>query len=278
MIKYIDEANKVLNPFERSIEPTRGDRGWGSFGEVRKIDAGRRRVYAVLSSNAIDRYGEIVDPRGFEPWMDRFRSNPVFLKDHDHKTQIGHWEGMKLTDTTLEGWAVFANTPTAEEQWILYRDGHRKAFSVGFLTHKWEMREVEMPDGSTKRVRVFVGQEPVEGSGVAVPANHEALARVAGLVASSLNPKSNTDLPDGDLKQFIEATVDRAVAKSLDASPISHLSHFVQDVVEATLDRVGYLSFEDYDVRRTGEPDRRALYEGEEELKQSLRDVLDRDA
>lgn len=187
MIKYIDPTNKILNPFDRSVEPAAGDRGWGSFGEVKTIDKENRRVYAVLSSSAIDRYGEIVDPRGFEPWMKRFMDNPVFLKDHDHQTQIGHWEGMKLTDTTFEGWAVFANTPTAEEQWVLYRDGHRKAFSVGFLGHKWEMREVKGSDGKMQRVRVFTSQEPIEGSGVAVPANHEALARVASLVAAGLS-------------------------------------------------------------------------------------------
>jgi hypothetical protein len=48
--------------------------------------------------------------------------------------------------------------------------------SVGFITHAFEMREMEF-DGSTQRVRVFTDVELIEISAVAIPANRESLIR-----------------------------------------------------------------------------------------------------
>jgi len=141
---------------------------------VKRVDTEQRSVDAVMSTDTVDRYGEVVDPKAFRDLLPRFMENPVLLADHDHTKQIGHWRNVRVTSRGLEGTAIFADTEKAEEHWKLYRDGHRKAFSVGFIAHSdtFEQRKVE---GEMRRVRVFDKVELVECSSVAIPANTDAL-------------------------------------------------------------------------------------------------------
>lgn len=171
---YLDPENRVLNPLDRRIEPTAGDKAIGAIGQVKRVDVDRRAVSAIMSSGALDRHGEIIDPEAYREHLPLFMTNPVLLADHDHTRQIGHWENVRITGRGLEGEAIFARTPEAESIFALYRDGHRRAFSVGVLIHEYEMREMRLGE-QVERVRVFTKVELVECSAVAVPANPEAL-------------------------------------------------------------------------------------------------------
>lgn len=151
---------------------------WTRAMEVKRVDAERRAVDAVMSTGVVDRHGEAIEPKAFAALLPEFAKNPVLLADHDHTKQIGHWENVKVTDGGLEGTAVFAETALAEEHWALYAGGHRKAFSVGFLVHE-SKQENRTVDGVSRRVRVFTKVELLECSSVAIPANREALVVMA---------------------------------------------------------------------------------------------------
>jgi len=112
-------------------------------------------------------------------------ANPVLIAGHTYvgpggeATVIGSWLEVKITREGLLARARFANTPLAEEYFSLYKDGHMKAFSVGWITRAFEMRDTKLPDGTNKRIRWFTKVELIEISAVAIPANRESLVRAA---------------------------------------------------------------------------------------------------
>jgi HK97 family phage prohead protease len=163
--------------------------------EVRAVNAERRSVDAVMSTGTLDRYGEVIEPNSFKARLASFLKNPTLLRDHDHTRQIGHWENVTVSDKELAGTAIFATTPDADEIWQLHRDGHRKAFSVGFIPHAWEMREVALEQNAAKkRVRVYTECELLECSSVAVPANPDALQRLLRSVARDADGGNDADV------------------------------------------------------------------------------------
>lgn len=145
--------------------------------ETKAVNADRRSVDAVMSTDALDRYLEVINPKAWVKRLSRFLSSPVLLKDHDHTKPIGHWENVRVTDEGLVGTAIFADTKDANERFALHNGGHVKGFSVGFIPHAWSFREQDV-EGKTKRVRVFEDCELLECSSVAIPANPDALQRL----------------------------------------------------------------------------------------------------
>jgi len=240
---YLDESLKLLNPDLLTDEPQIHDRGVSIDRESRVlgVNAESRTIEALVSTATIDRYGEIVEPKAFAKHLETFRKNPVLLASHQYAgfdagqaTVIGHWSNMRITDDGLVGTAHFANTQLADEYWQLYRDGHMKAFSVGFRVHAWEMSEVETEDGKRK-VRVFTDVELLEVSAVAVPANPDAVLIARAFPRSDATGKG----PDGEaireqLKQFIDEAVREAVSEKLKAEIGTDLYELIYIVIEAS--------------------------------------------
>lgn len=210
--------------------------------QVKSVNTARRAVHAVMSTGTIDRYGEILEPRAFARRLGVFESNPVLLADHDHTRQIGHWEGVKVTDDALVGDAIFAEgSEKAEEYWRLHRDGHRKGFSVGFINHAWEMRDVTV-GGEKKRVRTYTEVELVECSSVAVPANPDALMRMLRSVGGGGDGDAHRQLMEAlgqlgpqhrekQLKEQIDA-IRKAVRECLSPEPGGALHLLIEAVIE----------------------------------------------
>lgn len=188
-MKYLDAINKILNPFAREIEPSVGDHGY-CIGRVEEkgIDTKNRRVTATLSTPSIDRYGEIVLPSAFTNSLPRFRSNPKFLAGHQSwtmdgsPTSIGKWVDVQVTDKGLVGTAQFLppGDELTDKWWFRFEHGAQSTFSVGFIAHKAEMREVEI-DGAKKKIRHFTEAELLEVSAVELPANSDAMLMSLGL-------------------------------------------------------------------------------------------------
>ena len=193
--------------------------------ETKAVNSDRRSVDAVMSTGIVDRYHEIVEAKSWVKRLSRFKSSPVLLKDHDHTQPIGHWENVRVTDEGLVGTAVFASTDAAQERFALHRDGHVKAFSVGFIPHSWSYKEVDH-EGKKMKVRVFDDCELLECSSVAVPANPDALQRlikgcgdaaelpapmkkvIGDIVADQI--KQLTD-PDGPMARLFDESLQRAL-------------------------------------------------------------------
>ncbi|MFA5777623.1 MAG: HK97 family phage prohead protease [Parcubacteria group bacterium] len=139
---------------------------------------------AVISGIKTDRYGDTIDPAGWE--LKAFNKNPVILWAHDHYTPtIG-----RATKTWVEGKELkmkgeFAPTPFAQEIKTLAENGFLRAFSVGFrpLDYKFNDSGVD-----------FLKQELLEVSWVNVPAYAEALLTGAKQMKCGLVMKSILDL------------------------------------------------------------------------------------
>jgi HK97 family phage prohead protease len=139
-----------------------------------------RRIVAAVSSEAIDRDGEIVTAAAMKAAMSEYMKNPVILAAHTHRLSDGtpsvigrvlSWSQQgKKTYCEIE----FSDTPLGLQYWALYSGKFQKAFSIGFSSLKRESRNI---DG--KAVTVHTEIELFEISAVPVPANPEALSKAA---------------------------------------------------------------------------------------------------
>jgi len=263
---YIPQT-RILDPRNQGLEPEAGSLGFAR-GVIRTVDEHERTVELVISSGEIDRYGEIVDPKAFEPeTVNAFMSNPVILAGHQHigpsgePTIVGHWLSIKREGSLTVGVAKLATTDLAQTYWQLILDGALRACSIGFIVREWEMREVG--SGKTKmRVRVFTKIELVEISLVAVPANREALMKAAGFnqiggdenggggsteEAAKALADAIAEQLKGDIAEQITAAMDTHV---LNTDPGGPLACLIQDVVEAC--QVTRDHLDDVDVSEVG--------------------------
>ena len=154
------------------------------FGYVKAVNQKDRTLDVVASTGDIDRDGEIILPSAFTENLDSFRINPCILACHQHRLESGESpvigsaipESIVISEKDLRFKMRFADTTLAENYWKLYRDGHMKAFSVGYMPLKGETREIK-----SRRVFVHTEVELLEVSAVPVGSNRAALARAKRL-------------------------------------------------------------------------------------------------
>lgn len=136
----------------------------------------------VLSDNTPDRYGDVVEARGWV--LDNFKNNPIALFNHNPNFPLGRWKNLRVEGNALKGELVMAPEGASariDEIRALMKAGILRAVSVGF-------RPLEAkPRGKGFNGEIFVKQELVETSLVSVPANPNALA-----VAKSLHVSDET--------------------------------------------------------------------------------------
>lgn len=134
----------------------------------------------VLSDATPDRYGDVVEARGWD--LTWFRKNPIALFGHDNAFPIGTWENVRVEGGKLLGKLKLAEAGTSariDELRSLVQQKILRAVSVGF-------KPVETEPNGNRGIR-FLKQELLETSLVSVPANPAALA-----VAKSLNLSDDT--------------------------------------------------------------------------------------
>jgi len=155
--------------------------------ETRAFDDETRTFEAVASTEAPDRWGDVVKQDGWE--LDNFKKNPVLLWMHKYdEPPIG-----KVVDIRVEGGklvfkAQFADEgthPLADTAYQLYKQGILRAFSVGFIPKEFDHNE---HGGYTYR-----RQELLEISAVTVPANQEALIMALKSLVARNEPEENTE-------------------------------------------------------------------------------------
>ena len=131
---------------------------------------------AVASNSALDRMGEVIMPSAFSKSLKTYRLNPVILSNHIHRslmgnpTIIGSAKTIDVVDDELVFDMTFAQIQIAKEWESLFKDGHARAFSVGFIPLAGEMKDI-----NDEPVYVHTEVELLEISAVGVPANPEAL-------------------------------------------------------------------------------------------------------
>lgn len=144
---------------------------------LRSVDEKARTIEFVASTEAVDRYGDVIRVAGWK--LQNYLKNPVFLWGHrSGEPPIGKCVDLKIESNppalvqTIE-FASAATYPFADTVFQLYREGFMRAVSVGFMP----LEMAPIPDGGME----FLSQELLELSAVPIPANQEALARCKGL-------------------------------------------------------------------------------------------------
>jgi len=156
-----------------------GEKDFAHFLFFTKAVNGQSRVItAVISSGEIDRDSEIISPSAIENAWPSFMRNPVLLAAHQHRLSdgkspvIGKVLSGKRSGNEFVAEVQFSTTLLAEEYWTLYKDKTQRAFSIGFIGKKSEMRLV---DG--QKIKVWMQIELLELSAVPVPSNRDALSK-----------------------------------------------------------------------------------------------------
>jgi len=148
--------------------------------DMRAVDEAKRSIDFVASTEAPDRYRDIIRVAGWR--LDNYKRNPVFLFQHrSNEPPIGKTVGIWTENAppALVQRVQFADAktyPFAETIFRLYQGKFMNATSVGFipLTDPTPLRDAE---GASTGGYEFTSQELLELSAVAIPANPEALAR-----------------------------------------------------------------------------------------------------
>jgi HK97 family phage prohead protease len=137
-----------------------------------------RTVLAVISSDRVDRDGEILLPEGAN--TKEYAKNPVILWNHDaYQPPIGKALWVKRKGNQLTAKIKFAATEMAETVWQLFKGGFLNAFSIRFrpMDGRAPTPEDIKANPSWKSARfVFTKWELLEASPVTIPANPDALA------------------------------------------------------------------------------------------------------
>jgi HK97 family phage prohead protease len=161
---------------------------------------------SVLSAPTLDRDGEIIDVRAFDPLPSHI---PI---DVDHamtvEKTVASGEPFYADDGTLMFRGNFAGTPLGQVVRTLVKEGHIRSMSVAFMNARTEVD----PDDE----RVHIRQAELLNAGiVAIPSNREALI---GAVKSLAEDIAGPATPTGDAIRQVGEFVDgvKATAQALE--------------------------------------------------------------
>ncbi|MDO8716402.1 MAG: HK97 family phage prohead protease [Dehalococcoidales bacterium] len=138
------------------------------------FDDGERSAVDYITTSAIDRDGEIVDPMG--AILTDYQQNPVVLFGHDHWSMpIGKCAWIKADGKGLVAKTIYANTEKANEIWEYRKAGFPLAKSIGFIPLESIRFENNSPEYMAGCTRKFTKWLLLEYSEVPVPSNPEAV-------------------------------------------------------------------------------------------------------
>jgi len=171
----------------------------------------------IASTDRADRYGDIIDQRGWD--LEAYRANPVILLNHDHQSlPIGRGD-VRLSEAGLVIDVEFDMAdPRAAEIAGKAERGFMNAVSVGFAPLKATPR-AQLPTEhyafSKSGGQFFEQAELLEVSIVTIPANADAVAIAAKNIGF-------------DLKSYIK----EQIQAELNAMPAPTVSKHILDVIE----------------------------------------------
>jgi hypothetical protein len=189
--------------------------------ETKILDEATGRVSAVVSSERIDRDGDVIRASGWS--LDHFFDHPIVIANHDYtnlESVIGTWEKMEVVGTKMHGQArFFIGKGNRQADWAFeLAKEHQLAFSVGFIPDMSKASPLHADDALGAKGMEFKGQELLEVSAVTVPSNPDALQRMAKRitvdpVADVLVEERLADMPSNSIgEEQVEAIAVKVVA------------------------------------------------------------------
>ncbi len=155
---------------------------------------GSLNLFIPVSTNSVDRDGEIVEPLAFKKTLPKFMKRPVLVSSHDYRdltSQIGEWEKLKITENGLEGrprYYIGQGNEQADWGFKLASKG-MAAFSIGFIPKEWVDG-----DGVKEPRRTYKEVELLEISQVIVPSNREAIQSIRSKGVDPITDKLMDDV------------------------------------------------------------------------------------
>jgi hypothetical protein len=138
----------------------------------------------VLSAPTLDRDGEVVDSKIFEPLPDHI----TFDIDHGMSTATTVGSGVpRYEGDLLVVRGTYSSIPRAQEVRTLVKEGHIRTTSVAFMG-----AEREQKDGVTHIVKA----ELLNGAFVPIPSNRQALVLSAKSYAEAVEKATATNIAD----------------------------------------------------------------------------------
>ena len=137
------------------------------------VDVKERSITHLVSTAAVDRAGDVVDPAGWD--FANYLRNPVVLIDHDYsiKSVVGRAVSLTVDETGVWAKTKFADTPLARDAFSLVQGGFVKGWSVGFSPSKY--KPIKDRSGTVTGIH-YKAQELLEYSLVSIPMNPEAVS------------------------------------------------------------------------------------------------------
>jgi HK97 family phage prohead protease len=143
--------------------------------ETKELEGQDGMVRAIVSTEAMDRDGEVIKTSAWGNTIKSFMNHPVLISSHEYNDltrQIGEWVSLEVTDKGLEGVAkYYIDKGNAEADWgyELAKQG-KAAYSVGFMAYEFEEGK-----GDNDPKRTYTNVELLEISQVTIPSNRESL-------------------------------------------------------------------------------------------------------
>jgi len=144
--------------------------------EVVPVDSAENNVFKfIITTNNVDRYGDVVEPSGMDATL--FNENPVFLFNHISHSElmpIGKCLGLTPTETGVIGETIIhGKTDLSKDALVMVQEGYLRAVSIGFMPTEWENMPTEK--NSWCEPRRYTKWQLLEYSLVNIPANPYAL-------------------------------------------------------------------------------------------------------
>lgn len=176
----------------------------GLTAEDVRFEEGEQAVVTTITTDGLDRDGEIVDPKGVD--LKDYLGNPVVMFGHNYSDlPIGKNLWVKMDGNKLVAKTEYAPTPFAQEVFEYRKAGFPLAQSIGFVPLEWtDHDEKSETFKETGAHRTYNKVSLLEYSDVPIPSNPEALAIAVakGLVPASGNQEAfDPDDPQYDITQ-----------------------------------------------------------------------------
>ena len=245
------------------------------FDSEVKIVEGERALNVTITTNDVDRSGDIVEPKGAK--LTNFKKNPVVLMAHDYQgLPIGKASDLTKTDNGITAKVTFPEEgtyPLADTVYNLYKQKFMKAWSIGFIPIKSE-NIVDDEDKDSKTVsygKRFKTWELLEFSACAVPANPHALTNMLrkGIDVEPLKEAGFIEIVETELTEEGEKKIKEAL-KDVEEGKVEEVTDEDIDKEEKKLKEIGLFDIKELTeiVNRNKE-----LIEENKELKEKLEAV-----
>lgn len=143
----------------------------------KEINNDERSIKQYISTTSLDRGKDIMIPKGMDETS--FRKNPVVLFNHNTDMVIGRNLWLEKEDRGVLAKTQFANTPFADDIYILNKEGALNAWSIRFIPKTWEFNQEQ-------NITKYTGWELLEYSSVSIPMNQDCINVGKSLVKSDI--------------------------------------------------------------------------------------------